>query len=68
MGENLDYVTLRKLQLKAEMAWLEFCAMWKKLAKCEDHKRNAEYHAGAFNAIRSQYIKRGRKPGSKVAA
>ena len=65
MGTNVDYVTQRetepKAQLKAELGWLGFLKSWNLIGRAMSYKRDADYFMGEYNAIRSRYIKRGRK-------
>lgn len=62
MGD--DYVSKREAELKAqyraEMAWLGLIKLWGKLGKVLSLKREMDYYAGEYNAIRSQYVRRGR--------
>lgn len=68
----MTYVEQREAEIKAayrmEMWWIGISKLWDKLGKVMVLKREADYHTAEFNKIRSQYIKRGRVAGSKVAA
>lgn len=63
MGD--DYVSKREAELKAkyqaEMWWIRIGKMFLTLGKAMSLKRDADYYMSEFNAIRSQYVKRGRK-------
>lgn len=60
-----DYVSQREAEIKAkyhaEMWWIGIAKFWDRLGKTMSLKREADYYIGEFNAIRAQYIKRGRK-------
>jgi hypothetical protein len=60
-----DYVSQREAELKAkyeaEMWWIRIGKAFALMGKAMALKRDADYYAGEWNAIRSQFIKRGRK-------
>lgn len=66
-----NYVQTREAEIKAryraEMWWLGFANLFKKLGETIRIKREADYYSDEFNKIRSQYVKRGRKPGTAYA-
>lgn len=63
----LSYVAQREAELKAELAtiswWNTLAKMWEDLALCAEYKRRADLNMAKYNAIRADYVKRGRKPG-----
>lgn len=60
-----DYVSQREAELRRLLAeetwWGDMARLWKKLGKVMSLKRDADYFMGEYNAIRSEYIRRGRK-------
>ena len=60
----MNYVQSREAEIKAqyrvEMWWIGMVKLWAKLGETMKVKREADYWASEFNAIRAQYIKRGR--------
>lgn len=67
----MNYVEQREAELKAkfqsEMWWIGISKLWTKLAEAMTVKREADYYTEKFNAIRAQYIRKGRPVGWRAA-
>jgi hypothetical protein len=63
----MNYVQQREAELKRqfqiEMWWAQMSNMWYRLAEIHDIKRNLDVWQEAFNKVRAEYIRKGRKPG-----
>lgn len=70
MTGKMNYVQMREDELKKEyetnMWWIRMAKVWKVVAEVMVVKRDLDYYQEKFNAIRSQYIRKGRKVGTKI--